>query len=233
MPRAPEHRAVLLLLGLAVGGQAIRAWVARPGAPPGEVRILPESDAGILAHRDSSAHADRPLAPGERIDLDRASVQEIARLPRIGLSLAKVIVADRQARGPFGSLEQLDRVAGVGPGLLGAVGEHVSFSGRPSGSVVGNATDPGLARGKSGLPGSPRSDFPPGRLPASAPLMDLNTATVGDLERLPLIGPSLAARIVALRDRHGPFVSVDDLEKVPGIGPATVARLRDRVVIGR
>jgi competence protein ComEA len=205
MPPSPERRAVLLLLGLAVGGQAVRSWLTRPGGPPGDVRILPGSDTGLAAHRDSAAHADRPLGPKERIDLDRAPASEIARLPRIGLPLAKIIVADRDARGSFGSLEQLDRVAGIGPGLLKLIAEHVSFSGPTATPVPG-----------------------PG-----APPIDLNTATAAELERLPLIGPSLAARIVAHRERHGPFAAVEDLVQVPGIGPATLARLRDRVTAGR
>ena len=61
-------------------------------------------------------HQARPLAPGELVDADLASPAELARLPRVGLALAKVLVADRQAKGPFGSLEGLDRVPGIGPG---------------------------------------------------------------------------------------------------------------------
>ncbi len=61
---------------------------------------------------------------------------------------------------------------------------------------------------------------------AESSSVDVNTATVSELESLPGIGPSLAAAIVESRTRVGRFASLDDLERVPGIGPATVARLR-------
>ncbi|MFN5741689.1 MAG: ComEA family DNA-binding protein, partial [Planctomyces sp.] len=40
------------------------------------------------------------------------------------------------------------------------------------------------------------------------------------------VGPSLASRIVADREVHGPFATIDDLQRVPGIGPATLDRIR-------
>ncbi|MFQ1000798.1 ComEA family DNA-binding protein [Modestobacter sp. SSW1-42] len=73
-------------------------------------------------------------------------------------------------------------------------------------------------------------------LPADAPaaaadggLLDLNTATVADLDSLPGIGPVLAQRIVDHRAEHGPFTSVDQLDDVSGIGPAVSAELAGRV----
>lgn len=53
----------------------------------------------------------------------------------------------------------------------------------------------------------------------------INRATASQLQRLPRVGPVLAARIVATREQHGPFHSVQDLLQVPGIGPRTASRL--------
>jgi competence protein ComEA len=58
----------------------------------------------------------------------------------------------------------------------------------------------------------------------SAPV-DLNTATAEQLETLPRVGPSLAARIIAWRSAHGRFARVADLGRVPGIGDRTLASL--------
>lgn len=52
-----------------------------------------------------------------------------------------------------------------------------------------------------------------------------NTAPAADLELLPGIGPSLAARIVTYRDAHGPFRKPSDLLAVPGLGERLVARI--------
>jgi competence protein ComEA len=221
----PERRAVLLLLGLAVGGQALRVWLNRPGVPPGEVALPPlPGGSPPLAHRDSGLALARPLRPGEKIDLDRAPALEISRLARVGPRLAKAIVADRNARGPFGSLEGLDRVPGVGPGLLAAIRDQVRFSAPPAPP----RSVPGLA---FRVPVSPAVGNPEFRTRNDLPILNLNTASQLELERLPFVGPSLAARIVAFRQKHGPFPVVDSLVRVPGIGPKTLARIRDRVTV--
>jgi len=148
--------------------------------------------------------------------MDRAPALEIARLPRVGLHLARTIVADRNARGPFGRLEAVDRVPGVGPGVLAAIRGNVRFSAGSPPPVPPLAGPPAAPRPALGT----RNDLP---------ILDLNAATQAELERLPRIGPALAGRIVAFRQKYGPFPAVDSLVRVPGIGPATVARLRDRV----
>jgi competence protein ComEA len=61
--------------------------------------------------------------------------------------------------------------------------------------------------------------------------VDLNTATIDQLDRLPGVGPSTAAAIIAHRQQNGPFRSVDDLAAVKGIGPAKVAALRGLVTV--
>jgi competence protein ComEA len=60
--------------------------------------------------------------------------------------------------------------------------------------------------------------------PEPAPI-DVNAASAAELERLPRVGPALAQRIVAWRERHGPFGGPDDLRHVRGIGPSTVRLL--------
>ena len=61
--------------------------------------------------------------------------------------------------------------------------------------------------------------------------INLNTATASELQRLPRIGPKLAARILAHREAHGPFRRVQDLVQVRGIGAKTLARLTPYLVV--
>lgn len=60
--------------------------------------------------------------------------------------------------------------------------------------------------------------------------IDINAASVHELDLLPEIGPALAQRIVDHRAEHGPFPTLDDLDDVRGIGPKTVAALADHAV---
>jgi competence protein ComEA len=59
--------------------------------------------------------------------------------------------------------------------------------------------------------------------------VDLNTATLAELDTLPGVGPVLAQRILDWRTAHGQFASVDQLADVPGIGESRMAQLRDLV----
>jgi competence protein ComEA len=63
----------------------------------------------------------------------------------------------------------------------------------------------------------------------TAPL-DLNSATLEQLEGLPGIGPVTAQKILDYRQQHGAFHSVTELQGVPGIGPAHMAQLKGLVI---
>jgi competence protein ComEA len=100
--------------------------------------------------------------------------------------------------------------------------------------IVGIAGPPGepapMGSSIAAEPGMPEGVPPPsGNASAPGGLVDLNTATVEQLDALPGIGPVTAAAIVAWRDANGRFASVDQLGDVDGIGPARLEKLRDLV----
>lgn len=92
------------------------------------------------------------------INLDVASAASIESLPRIGPALARRIVENRAALGPFGSLDGLDRVKGVGPALQKGIAPYVTFSssGRPStvAAVPPPAANAGRGKGRRRPPTS-------------------------------------------------------------------------------
>lgn len=118
---------------------------------------------------------------------------------------ARVIDAVEAAGGalPEADLDRLNLAAKL------ADGERV---------LVQRVGEPLLSTG--GLPGTE----------VSGPL-NLNTATAGQLEELPGIGPALAAAILAERDRRGGFRSVNELRDVRGIGEQRFADIRDLVAV--
>lgn len=67
--------------------------------------------------------------------------------------------------------------------------------------------------------------------PGDGTLVDLNSATIEQLEALPCFGPTLAARIVTYRQTNGPFRSLEDLNIIEGIGPACIEKVRSLLII--
>lgn len=63
------------------------------------------------------------------------------------------------------------------------------------------------------------------------PLVNLNTATIDELDTIPEIGPVTAQSILSWRDEHGGFTSVDELLEVDGIGDATLERVAPYVTV--
>lgn len=92
-------------------------------------------------------------------------------------------------------------------------GEHV---------VVGPVP---MAAGAAGAGGSGAG----GSGAAAGARVDLNTATLADLDALPGVGPVTAQRILDWREQHGRFTTVDQLREIEGIGETRFARLRDLV----
>jgi len=208
MATSDDRRAAVILLLLALAGLAVRFVTDRTSAPGA---VAYRASSGARPSRDSlearAARLARPLAAGETVDLDRAPAEELVRLPRIGPAMAGRIVAEREARGPFGSLDALARVRGLGPATREAVRPYAKFSGRPSSAST-----------------EPHSE------PADTPVR-VNSASAEELERLPGVGPRLAQAIVADRARHGPFREVADLSRVRGIGPVLLERLKGRILV--
>ena len=95
----------------------------------------------------------------------------------------------------------------------------------------GNSASPNGSPGAAQNPAAPKSSAGTGQQSAPGSPINLNTATAEQLQTLPRIGPSLAARIISWRDAHGGFKSVDELDAVPGIGPSLMSSLRPLVTV--
>jgi competence protein ComEA len=73
---------------------------------------------------------------------------------------------------------------------------------------------------------APRKALPP------AKLLNLNTATVADLDALPSIGPKTAERIIEYRQKIGGFKKIEQLMNVRGVGEKNFLKLKDRITVG-
>jgi competence protein ComEA len=84
------------------------------------------------------------------------------------------------------------------------------------------------------LPGSappPAATAPGGASAGGKVNLNLNTASLEELDGLPGIGPAIAQRIVDYREANGPFSSPKEIMNVKGIGQATFEKLQDRIVV--
>ena len=77
----------------------------------------------------------------------------------------------------------------------------------------------------------PAAGSAPGVPGAPAGKININTASVAELDTLPRLGPAMAERIIAWRETNGRFSNIDDLLNVPGIGAKTFESLKDLVTV--
>ena len=94
-------------------------------------------------------------------------------------------------------------------------------AGQPGAAAAAGAAQPAPAPG--GAAGPAAATAPPG------PPINLNTATIEQLDQLDGIGPTTAQKILQYRQEHGGFSSVEELKNVPGIGDTRYATLKERV----
>ncbi|TCW37735.1 competence protein ComEA [Laceyella sacchari] len=84
---------------------------------------------------------------------------------------------------------------------------------------------------KQGEQGTPFMEMAKADSADASGKINVNTATVEELDKLNGIGPSKAEAIVRYREEHGPFQSVEDIAQVPGIGAKTVEKFREQITV--
>lgn len=224
----PRERNILVPLVLVVfAAAAMTAWKYRPreeplgttpvAFTPATIRTPPKATVApptTVAPGIAPAPAPAPeaptsgLAPGALIDINTASAKDLELLPQIGPAKAAAIVDDRTRNGPFKSIEDLDRVSGIGEKTLDRLKPYLTISHAPV---------------APGQPPSAANQTGPGASPAATPptpaLVYINRANVQELQQLNGVGEKMANRIIQDRMLKGPFRKPSDLMRVNGIGP--------------
>jgi len=113
-------------------GKGKKAKSPRYVAPRGRDTV-PKTVAGVASipwndPRPGRSGSGVEALTGSVIDLDTADPKAIEALPRVGPALARRIVANRDSLGPFGSLDGLRRVKGIGPATIALLKPLVTFS---------------------------------------------------------------------------------------------------------
>ncbi|MDQ1722472.1 MAG: competence protein ComEA [Pseudonocardiales bacterium] len=218
--------AVVTALTVLVAG----GWVLAARPHP----MLAANSAPAGSSASSAGSSTVPLVPGGSLKSPRTGPSGSAA-PAGGSTLLVVDVAGKVRRPgvyrlPAGS--RVDDAVRAAGGLLSGVdpvtvnlarklvdGEQV---------LVGLAAASAGGPGGSAAPGGPGATTPTG----TAGPLDLNSATLAQLDGLPGVGPVLAQRILDWRTAHGRFDSVDQLRGVSGIGDSKYADLKSLVTLG-
>jgi competence protein ComEA len=148
------------------------------------------------------------------LDLNHADASLLKQLPGVGPQLADRIVEHRSKHGPFGSVEELKKVNGIGEATVERLRVHLVVSGTATPSQSREMQP--LRSGPKSTPGNP---------------IDLNKATAQELQTLPGIGPTLAQRIVEDRESKGDFATVNDLSRIKGIKAKTIEKIAPFVFV--
>ncbi|WFE29807.1 ComEA family DNA-binding protein [Solwaraspora sp. WMMD791] len=222
----PGHRGVKALAAVAVVVVAVAAFLAWRSRPP----VDPVTPALSTAVGSTAPISDDPVSGGPPTGAATTD-------PATGTVSAEVVVAvtGRVHRPGLVTLPAGARVADALAAAGGALpgtdlawlnlarqvtdGELVAVGATPPPGVV---LDPGVPGG-GGHSGTGSS--------AGGGKVNLNSATLQQLETLPGVGPVLAQRIVDHRERVGGFGTVADLREVSGIGDARFEQLRDLVIV--
>jgi competence protein ComEA len=178
-------------------------------------------------------------------------------LALLGLVVLAVVYAGRDdgaAAAPRASLEVRGEEEDAGGALVvhvaGAVHRPGVYRLRPGARVADAVRHAGGARRRADLgavnlaaelqdgrqvlvplraPGGGAATAAAGGATAPGVPLDLNTATLEQLDALDGIGPATAQQILDYREAHGGFGSVEELDQVPGIGETRLAALREKV----
>ncbi len=160
MPTPAERKALLFFSVVLVLGASTRAYRSLHSQSPANASARSALERQIKA-ADSARRAGLRKPKRERkqkalprpvgqLDLDVASEKEIEALRHVGPTLARRIVADRDSFGPFGSMEGLRRVKGIGPSMVEKLDSAVTFSlvPRPTNTVIPRRSELPKARRK-------------------------------------------------------------------------------------
>lgn len=119
-PRCASARSAVVVMALLLGGLSAGGawWIAASDG----LRVAGPAAATLPDRTTATGEPGEPGEPGaapvpgtRRIDINTASAAELGLLPGIGPKLAERIIEDRARRGPFESVDALDRVKGIGP----------------------------------------------------------------------------------------------------------------------
>jgi competence protein ComEA len=195
------------------------------------------------AQQKSAAAGNDTAAQSQHlVNVNTADAETLATLPGVGPTTAQRIIEGR----PYHKLADLEKVKGLNQTKVEALKGKVSFAqpktkhekttesakteqDSPSSTSTAKHTVPTSTGNPPTSSGSSSSAHSTSNKLAPGEKININTASVEELDRLPGIGKTKAQAIVDYRNQNGSFKTLEDIEKVKGIKAGSFEKLKDYI----
>lgn len=167
------------------------------------------------AYESFSEQTNRYQTKTSKIDLNKATLSQLIKLPGIGPSKARTILEYRERIGKFTDLRQLLEVSGIGEKTYEKLKDYLFVD-----EKVSEQEDLKIVETDGSERIKVSQDFP----------ININSADLETLQKLPGIGEVKAKAIIEYREQNGKFESIDELKNVKGIGEKTFDKIKGLVV---
>lgn len=184
------------------------------------------------ANQDSLTTQTQRKYVSSVIDLNTASIEELQTLPGIGPAKAQAIIEYRKEH-PFTKPEDLMNVPGIGQKTYEKLKERIkveNISAQIQNNAIQNVTT-FEKENKNVTIEQKSNELQPTRVSLQNEKININTASLEELEKLPGIGPSKAQAIIDYRTTNGLFKDIEEIKNVKGIGEKTFEKLKDLITV--
>ncbi|MDP7422769.1 MAG: helix-hairpin-helix domain-containing protein, partial [bacterium] len=224
-----------------VGGEVFESWDDVLYRQTRLTRLMPEEtnrtplgktgQEGVHTDaRDAVAfelHDDEKGVAAGKININKASVRELTQLPRIGKGTAEKIIKYREENNGFKGIEEIMEVPRLGQSVFDGLKDLITVGNVPQPAPVTTTAPPEVVTG-SGKPSKPVA----GPAISTAGLINLNTATVKELIKLPRVGKGTAKKIVTYRKQHNGFKNIEEIMELSRFSKSAFDGLKHLITVG-
>lgn len=221
-----EQRVLFLLVCIITAGLGIQQCRNRAQTSVDIIQTKNQKSASSISIPAPSDKSPSAQPSPSLININTASLNELCTLKGIGPSKASAIIEFRNQHGPYRTVDDLDKVSGIGPATIERIRKEITVGViTPSTTSSVNATTQTLSLSALQTPSPEKTALlAPNRI-------NINTAGLKELMSLPGIGEKRAQSIIQYRQQHGGFKSAIEITNIKGISGRNFELIKDKITI--